>query len=185
MLKDISAVLNEKLAKDQIVKKAFKVLPSSIVAGNESVIYSILQDVASIFEVDIYSIYIIGSAHFGVSPTKKRKFEAAVSDLDLAVVDSRLYNNYTQEICKDTRYLSDTSKFPRKDNGDSLFHSFLLYHARGWLRPDLLPTSNLKRYWETKMSSLSRRHSTLFSHISIGIFASYQLFEESQKRIVP
>ena len=72
------------------------------------IIYSIYKDISEYFDIPISSIYITGSAHLGFSLKDDHDFSCD-SDLDIAIIDSNLFNKYLNKI------LSESNCYTRND----------------------------------------------------------------------
>lgn len=85
------------------------------------------------FGVDASAIHIVGSSVTGFSIKRERRwgwFDPNVSDIDVAVVDRELFDNYWQ----------DVHEFSERGGGYwPNAAAFQQYLFDGWIRPDLMP----------------------------------------------
>lgn len=119
--------------------------------------YIIKKDIAQVVSVHINDVYIVGSAKVGFSMKPKeygRVFDGNFlksnlkkdrSDLDVAIISSRLFDEIQETIYDWTngfRKSWDQNSFygsGREIFGVELKYKFLEYLGKGWFRPDLSP----------------------------------------------
>lgn len=145
--------------------------------------FDIMNTVCEHFNLPFSSIKIAGSAQTGHSYIKSRDFTPGVSDLDLAIISSSLFQHYSQEIYWLTDRYTDLKRFPRK-GGISVANDFRYYLSAGQLRPDLMPEGILKTNWFSFFNRLSNKHLDMFQNINAGIYLSEKFFEMKNASIV-
>lgn len=168
---------------NEIVRKVFLTYPTKAFVGNEERQFEILNEVAEHFRVPITSIHAAGSAKLGLSIHKKTTFTPGHSDLDLAIIDSRLFSRYLELGLKLSKGYSDGASFPTR-NGTSTQAEYLQYLARGIFRPDLMPVGTEKAAWSNFFGKLSAKHTTVFKSISGAIYLSQGCFESKQRSTI-
>lgn len=137
---------------------------------NEDEFIELKNDIAKNFNVDSADIYMVGSAKFGFSlnPTKKYRDWTEDSDIDIAIIDSKLFDKYWHSLYCGSMDLTD-----RTEEEDQKYHIFLEYFFRGWLRPDYLPKIE-KKSWFDFFQSL---HSKYKYHVAAGIYREKEFFK--------
>lgn len=145
--------------------------------------FQILNEICEKFKLPFSAVRVVGSAQTGYSYSKKRDFIAGKSDLDVAIVSSSLFQDYSQQIYWLTTRYSDETKFRRID-GVSVVQDFRNYLASGQFRPDLMPECSLKTEWFSFFNKLSNKHADLFGNINAGIYLSEGFFELKNSSIV-
>lgn len=139
------------------------------------------KTIADSLNVHIRDIAIVGSGKLGFSikPDKdvlsfypfKNFDENKTSDIDIAIVSSRLFDN---QLIKMYEYTSQyTSHENWKKNTDR--NSFAKYILKGWLKPDFIP----KGYEITNgiQKVISEYKMKYGRDINIGIYKSWYFFE--------
>ncbi len=165
------------------VRRLFAFDAARVMATQKDTGFQILNNVSEHFNVPFRSIYISGSFQTGYSYFKDRDFVLGGSDLDLAIVDARLFQKYAEISFRKTNGYSNLTSFPVKD-GISKANSFKDYISRGYFRPDLMPMCQEKQDWFGYFNSLSNRHRDVFHDINCGIYLSELFFEFKQTPII-
>lgn len=144
--------------------------------GNEEVYYEFRKRIACKFDISFHEVFITGSAKLGFSPFKKKFFDYD-SDIDVAIISAKLYDQIMTSIHDYQMQLRENRKAVSCDE-ITRYHKFLEYGAIGWMRPDLLPTSfrvnELKRDWFEFFDSISHGKSEAGNYkVTAGVFKSY------------
>lgn len=179
----IDAGLTASAPFNEIARKIFLTYPTSAFVGHEEEQYAILNEVACHFDVPISSIHVCGSAKVGQSFHKKTAFAAGVSDLDLAIVDGRLFASCVAHGMASSKGYSDLTKFPLK-NGRSTYEDYVSYLGRGIFRPDLMPTGPRRSEWRGFFSKLSDKYTSMFCAITGAVYLSEACFEQKQRSAI-
>lgn len=167
---------------EQIVRRIFFYRPSPISEAENDPIFSIFDAVAGKFGVPFRSLHISGSAQTGHSLYKHTDFDPATSDLDLAIVDPRVFQEYSEASLVATNgYLNNTS-FPRRNYCEDVQGLFLQGLAKGYFRPDLMPVCTKQTEWENFFRMLTNHHRKKFKSINCAIYFSQIFFE---KKLMP
>lgn len=167
----------EKTPPNEIIRKVYLTYPTSAFEGLEDVQYEILNAIASHFSVPIRAVHICGSAKLGSSIQKGRKFEPANSDLDVAIIDSALFQKMTELVHKQTNGFFDSSQFKNAAE-------YKKYVLKGIFRPDLMPSSVDRADWVKFFAALSAKHMKLFKSISAAVYLSDYYFERKQSSLI-
>lgn len=144
------------------------------------------NDIAKSLKVHIRDIVIVGSGKLGFSikPSDgnlsnynffdfdhnfNKNNEEEKSDLDIAIVSGKLFDEQLIELHRHTKGYSDQSYNNRKQ-GD-----FAKYILKGWFRPDKIPndysiTSDVTKVQEEYRSQYGRK-------IKFGLYKSWYFFE--------
>jgi len=182
-LESIDAGVAAKKSYNEIVRKVYLVYPTKAFIGDEERQYNILNEISCFFEIPIMSVQVAGSAKTGRSFHKQREFKAGNSDLDIAIIDSNLFQKYMEIVFKDTKGYSVRSSFPVRD-GKSTADEYIAYLTKGIFRADLMPSGEARKSWNKFFGSLSRKHGDLFKTINAGIYMSQLFFEKKQRSAI-
>jgi len=145
--------------------------------------FSILNTICEHFKVPFTSVKIVGSAQTGYSYFSRSDFLPGQSDLDIAIINSALFQQYSAEVYWFTHAYKDLSKFPRKD-GISTANPFREYLSCGYFRPDYMPNFQLRADWFQFFNRLSNHHAAVFKDINAGIYLSEVFFEMKQTSLI-
>ena len=138
------------------------------------IIYSIYRDISEYFDIPISSIYITGSAHLGFSLKDDHDFSCD-SDLDIAIIDSNLFNKYLNKILSESNGYTRNDGFFRNEIHDNL------YSYKGKIHPLYFPNGNTKIEWRHFFDKISREYSKYFKNITGCIYLSEECFQLSQE----
>lgn len=121
------------------IKKYFFHGVPYVFKDNEEGYFEFRNRIADHFKIGFHEVLIVGSGKLGFSYYKCKPFNYD-SDIDVAIVNEKLFEDYYAKIC-DYQYELDR-KYKTIDRGEmSMYSSFLQYLVKGWMRPDKLPTS--------------------------------------------
>jgi hypothetical protein len=172
----LAAKDSEKVA----ARRLFLFNSSIVLASHGAAAFQIIDAVSRHFKVPFRSIAISGSSQTGYSYAKNRDFVAGESDLDLAIIDSRVFQAHSELVYYLTNAYRDLTRFP-VENGVSKADEFRDYLIKGYFRPDLMPYCETKLNWVKFFNELSSRYLNLFKNINCGVFLSEGFFEGKQK----
>lgn len=167
----------------EIARKLYLSYPTHAFSGLEEQQYSIFNSISIFFGVPFTAIQVAGSAKTGHSFHKGTLFEAGVSDLDIAIIDSGLFIRYMEKVCADTRNYSDLTKFPIV-KGSSSFQSYKDYVSKGMFRPDLMPSGSSRAEITNFFGRLSAKNGSMFSSINAAFYLSHSFFEKKQRSAI-
>ena len=145
--------------------------------------FQILSEICDKYKLPFSAVRVVGSAQTGYSYYSKRDFVSGSSDLDVAIISSSLFQEYSQQVYWLTNRYSDGTKF-RRVEGVSVVRSFRDYLSSGMFRPDLMPECPLRTDWFSFFNKLSNKHADLFRNINAGIYLSEGFFEMKNSAIV-
>lgn len=139
------------------------------------------KDIANSLNVHLRDIAIIGSGKLGFSikpdddepgfyPFKKFD-DNKVSDLDIAIVSSRLFDNQLVNLFEHTSQYRNLEIWSEKTHRKSLAN----YILKGWLKPDYIPKDY--KISEEINEILSKYKINLGRDVNIGIYKSWYYFE--------
>ena len=106
--------------------------------------FNLRSEVANCFELHPNQVLVVGSAKLGFSivPDKPYRPFCDESDIDVALVSSTLFDKIWEDVY---RYKDEVGYWPQ-------LRDFSRYLFRGWIRPDMLPSSKMfsfgKKWWE-------------------------------------
>ena len=150
--------------------------------------YKIRHDLAKSLDISINDVIIVGSAKLGFSLKTGEfnpfdsKFSMSrnprdLSDIDIAVINRRLYDTMAEQIFHLTRHFEKKwinenwrmNAFNKEP--DNLHKLYAVYLAKGWLRPDLFPSS----YYDVAPWRLicDEWRSKLKRKISLGFYSDW------------
>lgn len=122
------------------------------------------EAIAARFEIDPSCVTLVGSAKLGFSPKPGQYFKhfSGASDLDVAIVSKALFSRVWKEV------------FEMERAGEHFdFREFKHYHFRGWIRPDMLPSSReyeTCRHWWEFFQALSREETYQRLKVRAGLY---------------
>jgi len=115
-----------------IIRRLFCFNRSPILSRNPVAGFKIINDVSEHFGIPFRRIYITGSVQTGYSYFKERDFDPDKSDLDLAIVDARLFQHFCEIAYGVTKAYTDLTKFSSRDgtNKANLFQRYVRAHVK-------------------------------------------------------
>lgn len=150
------------------------VLGGSCFALSDDDHFGLCDTVSDHFGVHPSEVVVVGSAKLGfsIAPMKPWRPFGDTSDIDVAVVSDRLFEQYWRR----------TADYARRDRGwDSA--PFARYLFAGWIRPDKLPPSISSDWWDFfRLLWNSRRFGIV--KISAGLYKSWDFLSAYQERAV-
>ena len=182
-LQGIDVGLNAGTPYHEIARKIYLTYPTKAFAECEEQQYEIFNEISTYFDISITCIQVAGSAKTGRSFHKKQDFVPGTSDLDIAIIDTRLFAKYAEIVYRGCKGGADLTKFPLR-NGASTSRDYFQYLARGIFRPDLMTVGHERAAWNSFFSQLSQKHTKLFGSISAAIYLSQTFFEGKQRSAI-
>lgn len=165
---------------DLISRKIYLGYPTAVFKDKEDIEFEIRNEIAVNFDIPFTSVQIVGSAKTGYSFPNKREFKEGESDLDVAIISSRLFINFLDYAYKDTDGYSDLTRFYKNDNYAHLMETVSI----GYINPIDLPRGELKTQWFTFFRKLSESYIDFFKNINGGVYATQYLFEMKQYQAI-
>lgn len=182
-IQGIEAGLASMTAHTDIARKIFLTYPTKAFLGAEEQQYQVVNAIAVHFDVPITSVQVAGSAKTGRSFHKKKDFVAGASDLDVAIIDARLFIKYAETVFKASKGFSDLSVFPVQQGGSS-YADYMNYLGRGIFRPDLMTIGSERAAWNNFFGNLSALHTSLFRNITGCLYLSETFFASKQRSVI-
>jgi len=182
---------NEKLSKhtssdfSSFIKANITGILPAVFEGDASKYRGFRERIALKFNVDPEHVYIVGSGALGFSFVKEGKKFDIGSDIDVAIVDEELYEEYSK-ILSSYHYEYIHRRTTLGLNQQSRYRQFLEYYAVGWLRPDK-GTDIMNRHhsvtnWWQYFKSISYGRSEVGNHkVNAGIYKSDYYFHKYQE----
>jgi hypothetical protein len=175
--------IKDKDGYNNIVRKVYLTYPSSVLSQEKEREFAICDAISRHFDIPIMAVKIAGSAQLGKSLHKNRDFIPKFSDLDIAIIEPRLFRKYTELVFNNTRGYSDRSKFPNR-KGESKAGEYMDYILKGIFRADIMPSCTERAEWDEFFGQLSRENSDLFKTINAVVYMSQTFFESKQRSII-
>ncbi len=172
-----------KTSYNEIARKIFLTYPTHAFVGEEERQYKIYNEIANFFEISISSIHVVGSAKIGKSFHKGRDFIPGSSDLDIAIIDARLFTKYMELVCRASKNYSDLTGFPIVKKVSS-YEAYLSYLSKGIFHFDLMVVGAERAKVNNFFGGLSSRYSDLFSSISAVLYLSQPFFESKHRSVI-
>lgn len=151
-----------------------------IFQGREHEYFEFRNRIADNFDIGFHEVFIVGSAKFGFSYLKKTLFNYD-SDVDVVIVNEKLFDDYYSKIC-DYQYQLDRMYKSIDLKEKSTYSGFLRYLVKGWMRPDKLPTSFkadlLKNEWFDFFESISYNKSQVGNYKVAGVLYKNYIYLE-------
>ncbi|WP_112196528.1 hypothetical protein [Pseudomonas sp. LG1E9] len=172
-----------KVSYNEIARKIFLTYPTHAFVGEEERQYKIYNEIANFFEVSISSIHVVGSAKIGKSFHKGRDFIPGSSDLDIAIIDARLFIKYMELVSRISKGYSDLTRFPVIKTVPA-HETYLSYLSKGIFNFDLMVMGPERAKVNNFFGGLSSRYSDLFGSISAVLYLSQSFFESKQRSVI-
>jgi hypothetical protein len=155
--------------------------------GREFDFFEFKSRIANKFKIGFHEIFIVGSGKLGFSYYKGTEFSYD-SDIDVVLVNSRLFERYARQIC-DYQYKLDEARQAVTAREMRMYRDFLQYFIKGWMRPDKLPTSFqvhlLKDEWFDFFQSISFGRSEVGNYkVAAGLYKNYWYLEKYYLRSI-
>ncbi|OYQ40739.1 hypothetical protein CHU94_06225 [Rhodoferax sp. TH121] len=146
--------------------------------------FEIKRRIADELNVAITSVLICGSAQIGESIHAGKPFDAARSDLDIAVVDKNLFIYLGLVAQTKTKDFQDLTSFPKLTGIDDVPSLYKNNYCRGFIHTFTLPSCEEKRKISDLFSSLTKQYVGKFTSISGSVYSTLQSFERKQAETV-
>ena len=165
-------LLNKNLSDEDIVGKYL--LTGVPVELGDDLYYQLRKEVGNHFGVSITKIHVVGSSKLGFSIAPQKRFRPIndESDIDVAVIDEQLFDDYWKKLFEFNKYI-----MPRSNKDDESFDRFVEYFFRGWLRPDLFPFRyEGRREWFDFFKNISYKYKN--RKVACAIYKNEYFFED-------
>lgn len=131
-------------------------------------------------EVPLSMIRVCGSAYWGRSFSAGRNFLPGESDLDVALVDERLYVRSLTEVRNITKNYSNLTYFRSGPTSPNIFQEYAF--KKGIIRTDVMPSTSLKLKLDAISAKISKKYIDHFAKITFLIYDSETSFTVKQIR---
>jgi len=165
---------------DVLVDRLYLSSPTYSFISEDDSTYMILNEISNNFSIPFKHIYVTGSAHIGFSLKTSTEFTSKSSDLDIAIVDSNLFEIILNKISDETMYFSNKSVF----KNEQMYKSYISNIAKGLIHPRYFPFGKTKKTWDTFFYTLTMKHSEKYNKITACLFLSENSFKKKQKNSV-
>jgi len=168
-----------------MARKLYLSYPTCALADDPETEYAIRNRFASLYNVPLTGVQVIGSAKTGFSLIKKSAFAASTSDLDVAVIDARLFHHFWEDAYETSRGF-EANRFQDPLQGGEVIvgggqRRFLTYLQRGIIAPDFLPPGHLRQRLIADAERISSNHKQQFAKVSAFFYASELFFQSKQQ----
>jgi hypothetical protein len=155
------------------VRQAYFEQRSMALADKHEVEFQIKGSVSDHYRVPFRSVVFTGSAQLGFSPHKDTAFSVGASDLDVAVIDNRLYQDVWAIVLRVTNAFNDLSSFHSSEHADQIKNHML---RRGMILLDFMPKCLERSREQAYLDQLSQRYRRIFGRISLAIYMNETAF---------
>jgi hypothetical protein len=169
----------------EMARKLYLSYPTCVLAEDPETEYSIRNRFALLYNIPLASVQIIGSAKTGFSLIKNSEFQPQTSDLDVAIIDPRIFQQFWEDAYETSRGFEATRfQDPLKDGALLVGGGqkrFIAYLQRGIIAPDFLPSGNLRQRLIADSERISSNYRAYFGKISAFFYASEIFFQSKQQ----
>lgn len=148
---------NETNNVDDYLKRLYFIYPTLHVDHDD--LGKIIKEAQKRFDTSFHHIKVIGSKHQGFSFIDKNKngkikYVEETSDIDLAIIDTHLFNKLSTNTMIETENFTVRTKFKNNlfDNNGKLSMNFFEYYRKnimsGFIRPDSLGSYNDRKLFD-------------------------------------
>lgn len=162
--------LNETNNLENYLKRLYFIYPTLHVEHDE--LGDIINEAHKRFGTSFHHIKVIGSKHQGFSFMDKNnngkvKYVQDESDIDLAIIDSSLFNKLSTNTMIETNNFKDKTKFkPNKFIGKNVFNYFNYYRKNlmsGFIRPDSLGSYSDRKIFDNFSEDMKSKYEVKIS----------------------
>ena len=183
MVNNVEERLNQ-FKEDLNILSPVQIVRKHIISGECHVLsqhqyFDLRSVIADQFGLHPNEVLVVGSAKLGFSVVPRKRYLPFrdKSDIDVALVSSKLFDKVFEDVYAYKKVAGDWKKYSE----------FLDYLIQGWIRPDLLPRSPAfpfgKKWWEFFLE-LTGNQSYGDYKISGAVYKSYYFLENYQKDCV-
>jgi len=142
-------------------------------------LFELREKISDFLGVEFSEVVLVGSAQSGFSIKPQRRYQkfGDNSDLDFAIVSPQIFEKVWKEAHE---YRYSGAYWPGKSD-------FFRYVARGWVRPDKLPKSEIFRLgneWWDFFRLLSKHSAANGYRLNAGLYQSWFFLESYQKAAI-
>lgn len=172
---DMITMLERKVPLEDIVRRFYLVQPTFSFINKHHIEDNIMFIISEHFNIPISSIMICGSAKIGFSLYKDSDFKVGVSDLDVAIVNSKCYIDIFNKVLCETRNYSQRQLFS-KENLENYRRSV----SSGFINYKYLPNIPLKAELTSFFNDISIQYRKEYARVSCCFYLSEYCFKQKQ-----
>lgn len=179
----------QRVATREMARKLFLSYPTSVFLEKPEIEYQIRDRTARMYGVPISAIQVTGSAKAGFSLIKGKDFDPRHSDLDLAIIDTKLFATCWEEAhLISNGFSADKFNDPIDDKGATVVGGgrarFLKYVQRGIINPEFLPSGPLRARIISNATRISKDFLEHFGKVTTFFYASEFFFQTKQEEAI-
>lgn len=150
--------------------------PSHCTAHERSIEFAIKRSISDYFAVPYRSVVFTGSGHLGFSPHKGTLFDPRTSDLDVAIIDITLYQEYYELCIEHSRAFTDLTGYTYRGGAKSanLLQEYIA--RKGMIPLWKMPSCETVLEDEAYLAGLGEKYRHVFAGISVVLFISEYAF---------
>ncbi|MBD2212658.1 hypothetical protein H6G27_22685 [Nostoc linckia FACHB-104] len=169
------AVLKDKSNTDKLIVQKYIIHGTPyIFKNNEDKYFNLKHEIARHFNENPANLHMVGSGKlsFSIAPKKLWNPFSDTSDIDMAIISQRIFENFWSELYDFNILLKS-----RTENEQKLYNRFLKNFFKGWIRPDLFPFGYPgKNKWLDYCRSISYKFSE--QKVNCAIYYNFDFFEK-------
>ena len=143
--------------------------------------FDIKQRVSEHFQCDFRSVAFCGSAHLGFSPTKDTSFLAGSSDLDVALIDTSLFQMTWKQLVEYSKAFNDLTVFGSEPAASRKVNDIhVMLAKRGVLHLHNMPRGDIFDKDREFLRRISRDYADMFGEITISFYMNEYAFSWKQ-----
>lgn len=165
----IDFLKDEKNTVERIMNKYLLFGIPYIYRNDENRYFELKEEISNHFKIQQTQVYIVGSAKLGfsISPSKMFRELNDDSDIDVAIIDNKLFDEYWKNL-----YSFNINLVSRSTEEDRRYKRFVDYFFRGWVRPDLMPV-RMSNEWFEYFKILYGKYNR---KVAVGIYKDNEFF---------
>ncbi len=162
-------LMDERNTVDRIMNKYLLFGVPYIYKDDENTYFELKEELSKHFAIQQTQIYIVGSSKLGfsISPYKRFKTIDDDSDIDIAIIDEKLFDKYWKDV-----YSINIGLLSRSEEDDRRYKKFVDYFFKGWVRPDFLP-GKMSKEWFEYFKGLYGKYNR---KVAVGIYRDNEFF---------
>lgn len=162
-------VKDDRNSVDRIMNKYLLFGIPYLYKDDESTYFELKEEISEHFNIQQTQVYVVGSAKLGfsISPQKRFKDLDEDSDIDVAIIDEKLFDEYWKRV-----YSLNIDLISRSEDDDKKYKRFIDYLFRGWVRPDYFP-GKMSNEWFEYFKGLYGKYNR---KVSVGIYRDNEFF---------
>jgi len=159
------------------VKRAYFDRPSMALKDKHDIEFDIKAAVSDRYKVPFRSVVFTGSAQLGFSPHKDTEFAVGKSDLDIAVIDGRLYQEVWEVVLRRSDGFNNLSAFHSEEHRRNIQTHML---KRAMILLDFMPRCEERSREQLFLDQLSVKYRRIFGRVSLAVYMSEAAFCRKQ-----